>query len=93
MGYFQYKKGFGNWEKFPNNSVKKVDGVPKQSPFQTNGVRLKSFQYFQNHPDMVIALTLGAEMEMDESPNLTDTSNSESSEVGRMMKIEQIYKF
>ena len=36
---------------------------------------------------MVFALSLAAEMEIAESPNLTDTSNSESSEVSRIMKI------
>ena len=36
---------------------------------------------------MVIALRLAAEMEIAESPNLTDTSNSESSEVSRIMMI------
>ena len=35
---------------------------------------------------MVIALSLLAKME-NNSPNLTDTSNSESSEVSQMMKI------
>ena len=50
----------------------------------------QSSQSFQNHADMVIALRLAAEMEIAESPNLTDTSNSESSEVSWIMKIEQM---